>query len=593
MTGKKVVEKNSTQHIILDEEDSILKDLWPLNMKSEVLFFLVLKTFDRKGKLTLFDRKYQDKEYNNTFMAKDFVNVVQTFDEIPSLQTNVRKFKQKLQKRETSLLFGQLLQDIQLIKPTSRSERFSNNSTLFFAPSLENNEVYDNFTHLKKITIYGNQKEKLDEIIDKMNLKGEDFEVEGKILHDCFRGKDLISWISNYLSIPEYYSISLLELYKKHGILQIIIEKEDDIENGFFRIQSKKMTQIFNPIIEKEKTLDSDTPTLSLKKKRRSRSSSFATEKIVIRKTGVIDFNPSSLPNSNHKMKELNVVVCTWNCAENFSPDIGNWIKKQDGDIFIIGFQEIDMSVTSLVKEQSQASLDWDLIFETVFKEEKYQKVVSNQLVGLYHIIFIKNDYSPYLLNLKFSKVSLGQLGMGNKGCIAYRFEFFNNSFCFINAHFAAHQKKIDDRIQNYFDIMNEDLFEESKKLSPFQHDFVFFFGDLNFRIELTYEKTIELIQKKDLKNLILNDQLSLKMKEKSIFQGFYEENITFLPSYKFDKNSNDYDSSEKKRIPSYCDRILIKGEKSKYSISCYKMNSKELNSDHRPILAKFKIYLQ
>eukprot|EP01080_Neovahlkampfia_damariscottae_P001511 gene1511-12637_t len=563
-------------------------------MKSEVLFFLVLKTFDRKGQLTLFDRKYQDKEYINTFMAKDFINVVQTFDEIPSLQTNVRKFKQKLQKRETSLLFGQLLQDIKLIKPTSRTERFSNNSTLFYAPSLEDSEVYDNYTFLKKITIYGNQKEKIDELIDKMNIKHEDFEQDGITLHDCFKGKDLITWTSNYLKIPEKYSITLLELYKKHGVLQLASEKKIDFETGHFRLKSKKLTQILNPIIEEEKILASDTPTTnSLRKARRSRTSSFVSEKSVVRKVGLIDFNPASLPNSLHKIKELKVVICTWNCAENFSPDIGNWIQKQDGDLFVIGFQEIDMSVTAMVKEQSQASLDWDLILDTVFTEEKYQKVVSQQLVGLYHIIFVKKEYSPYLFNLKYSRVSLGQLGMGNKGCIAYRFEFFNNSFCFINSHFAAHQKKIEDRVQNYFDIMTEDLFEEAKKMSPFQQDFVFFFGDLNFRIDLNYEKTIELIEKKDFKNLILNDQLRAQIKEKVIFQGFHEENITFLPSYKFDKNSNDYDTSEKKRIPSYCDRILIKGDKSKYSVVCYKMNSKELNSDHRPVLAKYKIYIK
>ncbi len=37
-----------------------------------------------------------------------------------------------------------------------------------------------------------------------------------------------------------------------------------------------------------------------------------------------------------------------------------------------------------------------------------------------------------------------------------------------------------------------------------------------------------------------------------NVFQGFSEQPISFPPSYKFDSNSNTYDSSEKKRIPSW-----------------------------------------
>ena len=45
--------------------------------------------------------------------------------------------------------------------------------------------------------------------------------------------------------------------------------------------------------------------------------------------------------------------------------------------------------------------------------------------------------------------------------------------------------------------------------------------------------------------------------KEKKIFKGFKEGRIEFAPTYKYDPNTTQYDSSEKKRVPSWTDRIL------------------------------------
>lgn len=39
--------------------------------------------------------------------------------------------------------------------------------------------------------------------------------------------------------------------------------------------------------------------------------------------------------------------------------------------------------------------------------------------------------------------------------------------------------------------------------------------------------------------------------------QGFVEEQIRFPPTYKFDVNTDTYDTSKKARIPSWTDRIL------------------------------------
>lgn len=69
-------------------------------------------------------------------------------------------------------------------------------------------------------------------------------------------------------------------------------------------------------------------------------------------------------------------------------------------------------------------------------------------------------------------------------------------------------------------------------------------------------------------------------MKQQIIFAGFNEGPLIFRPTYKYDNNSEVYDSSEKQRIPSWTDRVLYKGR----GISLYKYNRAELmTSDHRP----------
>ena len=63
------------------------------------------------------------------------------------------------------------------------------------------------------------------------------------------------------------------------------------------------------------------------------------------------------------------------------------------------------------------------------------------------------------------------------------------------------------------------------------------------------------------LASLLLHDELHQQMKARKAFaDGWREGDITFLPTYKYDVGSvGVFDSSEKKRAPSWCDRILYR----------------------------------
>jgi synaptojanin len=150
----------------------------------------------------------------------------------------------------------------------------------------------------------------------------------------------------------------------------------------------------------------------------------------------------------------------------------------------------------------------------------------------------------------------------------------------------------VEERNQNHDIILSSSLFSDSK-IAPLSHDFLFFFGDLNYRIDSTRSKILKKIKLSDLEELLEWDQLNFQKKKNRIFVGFEEKKIEFPPSYKFDKNSKKYDSSKKQRNPSYCDRILVKClKKESYKIVSYKMNIDEIMSDHRPVLAEIHLKL-
>ncbi|CDM35991.1 hypothetical protein DTO013E5_5492 [Penicillium roqueforti] len=66
--------------------------------------------------------------------------------------------------------------------------------------------------------------------------------------------------------------------------------------------------------------------------------------------------------------------------------------------------------------------------------------------------------------------------------------------------------------------------------------------------------------------SLIPHDQLKLQQRKGSAFhKGWREGHITFLPTYKYDVGSVAmFDTSEKQRAPSWCDRILFRSQRDK-----------------------------
>ena len=95
-------------------------------------------------------------------------------------------------------------------------------------------------------------------------------------------------------------------------------------------------------------------------------------------------------------------------------------------------------------------------------------------------------------------------------------------------------------------------------------HDFVYWLGDLNYRIDETLT-TDEVLQKAaasgrtSLDVLLEHDQLNIERFNGNVFQGFEEGAIDFAPTYKYQPNTDLYECrpDKKLRAPAWCDRVL------------------------------------
>ena len=139
-------------------------------------------------------------------------------------------------------------------------------------------------------------------------------------------------------------------------------------------------------------------------------------------------------------------------------------------------------------------------------------------------------------------------------------------------------------------------------------HDYVFWLGDLNYRMQkdVTLEECYERIKQNDLAFLRANDQLNTERANGRCFSGFEEGVVNFLPTYKYIPGTDRYDDREDKklRVPAWCDRILWscragndttvdEGNVKLVELEHYNRSSSIKISDHKPVLGVYAVQLK
>ncbi|KAG6617277.1 putative methyltransferase [Phytophthora cinnamomi] len=327
----------------------------------------------------------------------------------------------------------------------------------------------------------------------------------------------------------------------------------------------------------------------------------------------------------------LRVFCGTWNMhAKKPTDDLRQWIRLNKYHIVAVGSEECVNSIAKSVVFTSKKS--WEGQLRTTLGGD-YVLVSSHALTAIHNIVFVHSSLLPLLGNIQSDAVATG-LGnqLGNKGGVGISFTVGATSFAFINCHFEAHQRNVARRNENFHRISHE------LKLSPTgaissptsssavapspglnglgrtsanrfsiptvgagaankrtvceRFDRVFWYGDLNYRINGTRRMVDTLLLRNQHEVLLANDQLQREMQAGRVFAHFREGQLHFRPTYKFDKRSDAYDSSAKQRIPSWTDRVLFLSNDKLHDVELlsYRSQTDFRSSDHRPVCAVFQV---
>uniref|UniRef100_A0A452GH97 phosphatidylinositol-3,4,5-trisphosphate 5-phosphatase n=1 Tax=Gopherus agassizii TaxID=38772 RepID=A0A452GH97_9SAUR len=317
------------------------------------------------------------------------------------------------------------------------------------------------------------------------------------------------------------------------------------------------------------------------------------------------------MKNKHSKQDEpdmISVFIGTWNMGSVPPPkSITSWFTSKGlgktldemtvtipHDIYVFGTQE-----------NSMGDKEWVDFLRGVLKEFteiEYRPIAMQALWNIKIAVLVKPEHENRISHVSTSSVKTGIANtLGNKGAVGVSFMFNGTSFGFVNCHLTSGNEKTARRNQNYLDILRL-LSLGDKQLSSFdislRFTHLFWFGDLNYRLDMDIQEILNYINRKEFEPLLKVDQLNLEKEKHKVFLRFGEEEITFPPTYRYERGSRDTYVWHKQKptgvrtnVPSWCDRILWKSYPETH-INCnsYGCTDDITTSDHSPVFGAFEV---
>uniref|UniRef100_A0A8B9GXP9 phosphatidylinositol-3,4,5-trisphosphate 5-phosphatase n=1 Tax=Astyanax mexicanus TaxID=7994 RepID=A0A8B9GXP9_ASTMX len=304
----------------------------------------------------------------------------------------------------------------------------------------------------------------------------------------------------------------------------------------------------------------------------------------------------------------ISIFIGTWNMGSVPSPKmLSSWLLSRGlgktldemtvtipHDIYVFGTQENSVCDKEWVENLRAALKD--------YTEIDYKPVAVQTLWNIKIVVLVKPEHENRISHVGMSSVKTGIANtLGNKGAVGVSFMFNGTSFGFVNCHLTSGNEKIHRRNQNYLDILRQ-LSLGDKQLSSFdislRFTHLFWFGDLNYRLDMDIQEILNYINRKEFEPLLKVDQLNLEREKNKVFLRFAEEEITYPPTYRYERGSRDTYVWQKQKatgmrtnVPSWCDRILWKSYPETHIVcNSYGCTDDIVTSDHSPVFATFEV---
>ncbi|XP_066555310.1 phosphatidylinositol 3,4,5-trisphosphate 5-phosphatase 2A isoform X2 [Amia ocellicauda] len=304
----------------------------------------------------------------------------------------------------------------------------------------------------------------------------------------------------------------------------------------------------------------------------------------------------------------ISVFIGTWNMGSVPAPKcMGSWVLSKGlgktldemtvtipHDIYVFGTQE-----------NSVCDKEWVEALRAALKEcteMDFKPIAVQTLWNIKIAVLVKPEHENRISHVGMSSVKTGIANtLGNKGAVGVSFMFNGTSFGFVNCHLTSGNEKIARRNQNYLDILRL-LSLGDKQLSSFdislRFTHLFWFGDLNYRLDMDIQEILNYINRKEFDPLLKVDQLNLEREKNKVFLRFAEEEISYPPTYRYERGSRDTYVWQKQKatgmrtnVPSWCDRILWKSYPETHIVcNSYGCTDDIVTSDHSPVFATFEV---
>lgn len=322
-----------------------------------------------------------------------------------------------------------------------------------------------------------------------------------------------------------------------------------------------------------------------------------STQKQVLIYDPIMDFVQQALPQYESKfttVEKITILSGTFNLAgANRNDSLTEWLFPRAGfspDVFVVGFQEVvELNASNILKNDGSAGDYWKgEVVKTVEQNSKSNYVLMRYeyMSSILIMLLVKESLVPKVTQVegKCKKTGLGGM-TANKGSVVIRLNIGSTSFCFVCSHLASGTSNAEERNSDFISCYNGIKFSRNRSIKD--HDYIIWMGDLNYRISSENSTVRSKIKAGNMDDLLKLDQLLYQRKRIPELKMFKELPIEFPPTYKFDKLSDHYDSSEKQRVPSWTDRILYAGDDG-LTAHVYDIGYNIRFSDHRPVYKVF-----